>query len=482
MSLFRSIRFKTLSLMTVCVFSLFVVITLVTTRIISNGFSSIENQKINENLGRVSDVYKFDLANLGTKMADWSAWDDTYRFIVDKNTSFKESNLVYSTLVNLKINYMIFVDTNGEIVESIGINDSTRGRLGEIPDDLKGLVFKDSALVTHLDETSQKTGLVMLNSGPLMFASRPIITSNGKGPVRGTVLFARYLDDEEIKGISDLTHLNVSAIRADKSLPQELSAIRDHLLLGESGYIKTQSSSISSGFTMVKDFFGKPAVIFKIDYPRDITIQGYKSVTYFIYAFIIAGLVFIFVLEFFLTKFLINRIEELTREITEMGESGYHGQSVVIGREKDEIALLSTRINEVLYKLSSSRKEALEEREKVNTFFDIVSGIVVVLSRGGKILSINKKGCEFLGVSEDGALGRDWLEFVPENNKELVKKVLREIVEYGDIEKYAYFEHPVVDRTGNQVMFGWYNSVLRDAKDQIIATVSHGEDMAKIGS
>ena len=68
----------------------------------------------------------------------------------------------------------------------------------------------------------------------------------------------------------------------------------------------------------------------------------------------------------------------------------------------------------------------------------------------------------------------------PERDRNFVKKVLSEIVDGGDIEKYSYFEHPILNKHNEPVMFGWYNSVLRDENGQIIATVSHGEDVAKL--
>lgn len=455
------------------------VTTLISAKFITGGFTNIENQKVKESLGRLTDIYKFDLDTLSSKISDWSSWDDTYKFIVDKNEAYIQSNLVYSTLVNLKINYMIFVNNDGVMVENIGIDQNTKGRLDGIPTDLENLVATGSALITHPDETSEKSGLIILKEGVLMFVSRPIVTSNGRGPIRGALIFGKYLDDTEVKNLSNLTHLNVTSILVNGQLTGENLEAFNNLKSGNVEYVKPQSLSVIDGYVLLNDYFDKPAIMLKIEYPRDITNQGYKSVTYFIYGFILSGLVFMLVLEIFLSKVLLERIENLSKEVTKIGGSDSMNIRVEVGRENDEISTLAMRINEMLSRLSTSQQEIFKEREKVNTFFDVVSGIVVILSRGGKILSINKKGCEFLGITEDTATGKDWFSFIPENDRENQKNIFREIVEEGRVDKYLYLEHSVLNKDGVEYMFGWYNSVLRDQSGEIVATVSHGENVVR---
>ncbi len=424
----------------------------------------------------------FDLTNLSAKLSDWSAWDDTYKFIEDRNRAFIDSNLVYSSIVNLKIDFMIFVNASGEIVQKVGIDKRTPGTLNGIPEDLEKLVLTDKSLTTHPDEGSEKTGLLMINEGPLMFASRPIVTSTGRGPIKGSLIFGKYLNEEVVRNLSEILHLSVSVVRADRALGDSDQEAYNQLSVGQTYYIKPQSASTGIGYALLKDYAGKPAVMMKVDYPKDITIQGYRSLTYFIYSYIAAGLVFIIVLAFFLGRFLIDRIESLSREITQIGESGSLRDRVMVEGPNDEIALLAGRVNRMLDRLTWTAQEVQKEKAQINTFFDIVSGIVVVVSRGGKILSINKKGGEILGLSEESAVGRNWIDFVPDNDKDWVRRIHEEMVEYGNVDKYGYLEHPIIDRDGKQEMFGWYNSSLKDAEGKVIATVSHGENVSKIGS
>lgn len=453
---------------------------LITSSVISRGFQAIEDQKVAENLDRVVDTYKFDLDNLITKLSDWSSWDDTYRYVADRNQAFVDSNLVYSTLANLKINYMVFTDVNGAIVKEVGVDPSSKQGIDGIPDDLRALLATGSALTAHKNAESQLSGLLLLKDGPLMFASRPILTSNGQGPIRGSVIFAKYLDDVAVKNLSDIVHLPISVSRVDREMPSDFRTANSYLQ-SQSSFLNPLNISIIRGYTVLNDFFEKPALIVRIEYPRDITNEGSKSVSVFFYGFIVTGFIFLLVLAFFLNTFLIHRVERLSGEVERIGTAGSANERVTDEGTGDEIASLAGNINKMLENLASSHMEVQRERKKVDTFFDIVSGIVVVLSKGGKILSINKKGSEFLGLTEENALGRDWFDFVPEKDRVWAKNIFQEIVSEDKIGKYEYLESPVLDKSGAVHMFGWYNSVLRDNQGQVVATVSHGEDITKLG-
>ncbi|MEQ8172251.1 MAG: CHASE4 domain-containing protein [Candidatus Eremiobacterota bacterium] len=46
--------------------------------------------------------------SLAAVTGDWAPWDDTYRFVKDLNKSYSEANLQNTTLVNLRVNIVIF--------------------------------------------------------------------------------------------------------------------------------------------------------------------------------------------------------------------------------------------------------------------------------------------------------------------------------------------------------------------------------------
>ena len=53
------------------------------------------------------------------------------------------------------------------------------------------------------DASFRKQGLLIVDKKPLIAASYPILTSNNEGPVHGTLVFARFLDSNYIRYISE---------------------------------------------------------------------------------------------------------------------------------------------------------------------------------------------------------------------------------------------------------------------------------------
>jgi sensor domain CHASE-containing protein len=51
-----------------------------------------------------------------------------------------------------------------------------------------------------------------------MISSMPILTGEGKGPVKGTLIFGRYLDEEELKRLSSITHMSLVLNRMEDAM------------------------------------------------------------------------------------------------------------------------------------------------------------------------------------------------------------------------------------------------------------------------
>ena len=70
-------------------------------------------------------------------------------------------------------------------------------------------------------------------------------------------------------------------------------------------------------------------------------------------------------------------------------------------------------------------EEALRrERDKAQTYLDMVNVIMVALDSDQQVTLINQKGCEILGYSEENLVGKNWFDtFVPEADRDGTKAV-----------------------------------------------------------
>ena len=120
-----------------------------------------------------------------------------------------------------------------------------------------------------------------------------------------------------------------------------------------------------------------------------------------------------------------------------------------------------------------------EERDKAQQYLDVVGVIILVIDVDQKVKLINKKGCEILGYQEGEILGRKWFDnFVPQRVKNEMMAAFGNL-ETGEIKLNAYFENPVLTKSGEERLISWHNTALYDGKGRITATLSSGEDITE---
>jgi PAS domain S-box-containing protein len=110
---------------------------------------------------------------------------------------------------------------------------------------------------------------------------------------------------------------------------------------------------------------------------------------------------------------------------------------------------------------------------------DIAGTIILVLDARGRVTLVNRKGCEVLRCRREEILGKNWFKtFLPKENKKLVKNVFDQVMK-GDLSTAAYYENPVLTKTGERRIIGWHNTCIRDSDGRIIGTLSSASDITE---
>ncbi|MDD2829253.1 MAG: PAS domain S-box protein [Sulfuricurvum sp.] len=120
------------------------------------------------------------------------------------------------------------------------------------------------------------------------------------------------------------------------------------------------------------------------------------------------------------------------------------------------------------------------ERGFTQNILDTVEAIIVAIEPNGKIILINRKGCELLGYSEIELIAQDWFEMClpPTIDKNFIRQLFRKTLS-GDLEESKYAENLVITRSGEERLIAWHNSTMRDVEGNIIASLSAGEDITE---
>jgi len=174
-------------------------------------FRKSRTRKPSRDANRAVDALNSRIIQLDQKTSDWSNWDDTYRFVKDHNKAYIASNLQNESLANLGIDYMLFFNSNNQLVEMKHVQIDSPD-LPSLPLDqgMKDLFGPTSPLLQHSTIIDVHNGVVNIPEGIIMIASRPILTSQVTGPSRGTLVFAQYLNASAQRELADLTHLKLT--------------------------------------------------------------------------------------------------------------------------------------------------------------------------------------------------------------------------------------------------------------------------------
>ncbi|MBI5656153.1 MAG: diguanylate cyclase [Geobacter sp.] len=324
--------------------------------ILMKSFRSLETEELHRNLGRVVDAINEELCALERSTQDWAEWGDTYAYMKDRNAEFIRKNVNSTPFISLKLNLMLFVDSRGRLDYGKAF-DLQRGAEDPLSESVRRYILANPRIIGIGDSRVVARGIVCLPEGPMLLSARPILDNERRGPSRGTLVMARFLDKAGIRAIGARTHLAVDI--SPLSIAQQKEALhspppgmlppkdRDPI------YLEEPQENTISGYTFFKDVNGADALRVRVALLRDIYHSGAASVRYFIITLIGAGVVFSTLILLLLEKLVLSRVAVLGQEVHEIGVSGYL-DSQVAETGNDELTTLAASINGMLRALCTA--------------------------------------------------------------------------------------------------------------------------------
>jgi len=338
-----------------------------------NRFVALENLSAQENVARVQESFHEELEKLDKSNTDLSVYDGTYDNMPNPSKAYLRSVLGEGPggwLEQQGVNFLLFVDTTSKIVAASRLNPGT-GIAPEIPETFKSHVAPQDSLVQFRTPTDRVNGVLLLPDAPVLVASRPIVHTNYAGPIRGTLITARFLDAMEFRRLSNITRLSLSAFRFDEpQLPRDVGEAHAHLSPAEPVYIRAIDKKLIHGYILVNDIYDHPAIILQVEMPRPIYLQGRLSELHFAAITLATVLVFAFLVDWLLTKSAIARLEALSYSVAGIAASG-DVMARVSFTGRDEVSSLAKEINQMLeslqFNLERIQKEEDEHQSELNS-------------------------------------------------------------------------------------------------------------------
>ncbi len=322
----------------------------------------IERQEVYKDTQRAINALMNEADALATFVNDYSAWDDTYAFMETHDEGFISSNLVAETYITSRLNIFLLVDLEGKPVHAAHF-DLEKQEFLPMPESLLRHCTPSDLLLRHDSPTSIHKGIILLDDGPMIIASRPVVTTTQQGPIRGTLIMGRALDAGQIKRLSDITRSNLAFYRVDHGdMPQDARAALTRISTHAPFAAVPENQYYMLAFGLINDIYEQPALVLRIELVRSFYQQFVSGLHYLVFSiFGIAAIIGLSIL-LLLDRLVLSRLLRLNRFVQGIRAGTDLGARVTISG-KDELNHVADSINRMLEQLEADIKarEAAEE-------------------------------------------------------------------------------------------------------------------------
>lgn len=428
-----TLRAKMMGVTAAILIGLFGLLYLTSHAIVLDGFARLERQEVVEDVQRILNTVVLKTNALVTTTGDWSSWDDTYQFVQDRNPDFIDSNLMDSVFTGLKLNVMAFIDNAGHLVYSKCF-DLENNQEVSMSDSLREHLKAGSAMLAAPNSRAVISGIVNLDEGPLLFTSKPILTSLEQGPVEGRLIFGQFMDNGFVEGISDTTLTPFQIYRVgDENTPSDVLQAVGHLSIETPIYAQALNDDTVGGYTVIYDLMGNPAIYGRTNASRYVFRQGQNSLSYLLVALLLAGTICCGIVLWTLDRFVLGRMARLSGALALI--RGQKDLTIRVPFEgNDELGNLAHSFNETLDALQESRAILHTNEELLATVFETVPVALVISSmKDGRILSVNRYLRELIGYPLEDLLNRTVNEVGYWNSRSLRNELVETLQRSGTV-------------------------------------------------
>ncbi|OPY26098.1 MAG: putative diguanylate cyclase [Methanocella sp. PtaU1.Bin125] len=427
------VRSKTLIIAAITIIAWIFLVYTAAQAVLLQSYTDLEAQSVREDVSTALRLIENDRSSIDSTVADYANWDDTARYLIDRDPGYIDANFVDATLLNLRMNVVVLADANDSVTYIKSVDLAGSGE-APVPDGLTDHLGPGSPLFrsSHSDRLS---GIISLPGGPMMISAYPVKNSEATGPSKGTIIMGRFLDRGEIDRLEEIAGIRMALVPLDSEGTPDLSdAARSS---GDGAVLVAPvNGSLVSGYAVLWDVYGSPVTGLRVDLPRTIYAQWQTSILNIIVILLILSIPVAVLGVFLVDKFVVGQIVRMSRRISQIGaDDDFSGRLTVSG--DDEVSAFGEKINETLEALERSRQSLRASEQKYRGLVENISDIVWETDRDQRLTYLSPKVRDVTGFEPGEALGktpeelasitaRNWLS---ERGKLIEQSTLGEFIE-----------------------------------------------------
>jgi diguanylate cyclase (GGDEF)-like protein/PAS domain S-box-containing protein len=361
------------------------------------GYAKLEADKATIQMDSAKSLLEEQVTQLSLIARDNAHWDDTYAYTLKPDPAFIESTFNDAMYGNTKVNAVLIVNNQGEIIHKYGFDFITK-KPWHIPDFLMQAATQGGVLVdTSKTETS---GLFWTPEGVLIVSALDILDSNNNGPRRGTFILVREVNEEITQHIESIlnTKIRLAAMRDDEIF--EISPkLKDGVV------VKGLNDKQIGGFALIDIINSDTKLVFQTIGDRKIFEQGKASMKYLYWATALAALL-LAVFSWIFDKLVLKKLAHLNANVIRIGQSATFTERVQEFDGNDELTVLAQGINGMLEQLDEAKHELQFEKERAQVTLTSIADAVITSDINGCVVYMNKAAESLTGITSSYAVGK----------------------------------------------------------------------------
>ena len=309
------------------------------------GFLRTETEQMREAHVLAAGRAEFLLDELAAKAADYAANDDSWHFLEGAGPGYYAYHFSAARFATNRLALVAFVDTRSHLAAGNSYNPSAQA-LEPLTGDFLEYLRIHPAFLTPGGPRDVVKGIVPLGIRPLLLVSRPIVRNDYTGPIHGTLLLGEYLEVDLLLRVK--TPERVQTIiypSADSHLPAEVRGAKAALIQGAEIFIVRPNAHLMTGYSLLRDFGGRPAFVLRMDLERNLYASGLLSLNVLLVAFGVLVLATAGVYVLLLELTVLRRVIRLGKTVESVG-GGRSPAAGIVDDGSDEIGGLTAQVRE----------------------------------------------------------------------------------------------------------------------------------------
>lgn len=249
----------------------------------------LDESNVQKELETINHQIQSKMDMLNRTNQDWAVWDDTYLYIRGENPQYIDVNLQNDTFDNNMVNFIVFLDSQDNLVYQKGYD-----YIHQKPLELESDFYQGFLSIFYSPDKINNSVLVMTNHGLSMASIQSVYKSNGDGESAGTLIMGKMVNESFIKRLGEGLSLNLSF------KPSE--PLNSHSLTR----ITALSEKKLKGSLYLEDYSKKDTYEISLISNRDFYIQKKSMIKQLSKTVLFTGLFFILLIIVLLNQFILS--------------------------------------------------------------------------------------------------------------------------------------------------------------------------------